>query len=63
MSRKLKVNAAFFKRFLNPVSWVISRWSIGLLIALLAACSDWGNSNFPIFRSFNATIACPHVIT
>ncbi len=52
MSRKLRVNAGLFKAFLNPFPWLISRWSIGLLALLPAACSDWGNSNFPIFRSF-----------
>jgi hypothetical protein len=52
MSRKLRVNAVFFKRFLNPRPGAISRWSIGLLAVLLAACGDWGNSDFPVFRSF-----------
>jgi hypothetical protein len=52
MSRKLRVNAGLFGAFLNPSRRAISRWSIGLLALALVACSDWGNSNFPIFRSF-----------
>ena len=52
MSRKFRVNAAFFKRFLNLFSWSRSYWSVGLFALALTSCSDWGNSNFPIFRSF-----------
>jgi hypothetical protein len=52
MSSRLRANAAVRAAFPGPFLRVISRCSIGLLALLAVSCSDWGNSNFPVFRSF-----------